>query len=90
MLKGRERFWKRRRRRDVVGLFIRARWLHRFAEGSERGKVTPTDEATPVSGAQMSNHYKKSKWEAEVVARELAREGFADRDRESERADWAA
>jgi len=41
------------------------------------GKVTPTDEATPVSGAQMSNHYKKSKWEAEVVARELAAKGLA-------------
>lgn len=40
------------------------------------GKVTPTDEATPVSGAQMSNHYKKSKWEAEVVARELASKGL--------------
>lgn len=40
------------------------------------GKVTPTDEATPVSGAQMSNHYKKSKWEAEVVARELAGKGL--------------
>ncbi len=40
------------------------------------GKVTPTDEATPVSGAQMSNHYKKSKWEAEVVARELATKGL--------------
>lgn len=40
------------------------------------GKVTPTDEATPVSGAQMSNHYKKSKWEAEVVARELAAKGL--------------
>lgn len=40
------------------------------------GRVTPTDEATPVSGAQMSNHYKKSKWEAEVVARELAGKGL--------------
>jgi dihydroflavonol-4-reductase len=40
------------------------------------GTVTPTDEATPVSGAQMSNHYKKSKWEAEVVARELAAKGL--------------
>jgi dihydroflavonol-4-reductase len=40
------------------------------------GKVTPTDEATPVSGAQMSNHYKRSKWEAEVVALELARAGL--------------
>src|ERR1700756_1537793 len=26
------------------------------------GAVTPTDEETPVSGAQMSNHYKISKW----------------------------
>src|SRR5437867_12104827 len=30
------------------------------------GTVIPTDEATPVSGAQMTNHYKKSKWEAEL------------------------
>jgi dihydroflavonol-4-reductase len=40
------------------------------------GKVTPTDEATPVSGAQMSNDYKRSKWQAEVVARELAAKGL--------------
>ncbi len=40
------------------------------------GKMTPTDEATPVSGAQMSNDYKRSKWEAEVVALELARAGL--------------
>jgi dihydroflavonol-4-reductase len=39
------------------------------------GKVTPTDEETPVSGAQMSNHYKRSKWQAEEVARELAAKG---------------
>ena len=39
------------------------------------GVVTPTDEATPVSEAQMSNHYKLSKWKAEVVARELAAKG---------------
>ncbi|MDB6031165.1 MAG: hpnA [Verrucomicrobiales bacterium] len=38
------------------------------------GKVTPTDESTPVAEAQMSNHYKLSKWKAEVVARELAAE----------------
>ena len=37
------------------------------------GEVIPTDEATPVSGAQMSNHYKISKWQAEVVALELAK-----------------
>jgi dihydroflavonol-4-reductase len=39
------------------------------------GQVTPTDEETPVSEAQMSNHYKISKWRAEVVARELAAGG---------------
>ena len=38
--------------------------------------IIPTDEATPVSAAQMSNHYKLSKWQAEVVARELAAKGF--------------
>jgi len=38
----------------------------------KNGVVTPTDESTPVSGAQMSNHYKKSKWLAEQVAREYA------------------
>jgi dihydroflavonol-4-reductase len=40
------------------------------------GKLTPTDEATPVAGAQMSNHYKRSKWQAEQVARELAAKGL--------------
>lgn len=40
------------------------------------GQVIPTDEATPVSEAQMSNHYKLSKWRAEVVARELAARGL--------------
>ena len=39
------------------------------------GVVTPTDESTPVCEAQMSNHYKLSKWKAEVVARELAAQG---------------
>lgn len=39
------------------------------------GQVTPTDEDAPVSEAQMSNHYKRSKWQAEVVARELAGRG---------------
>jgi dihydroflavonol-4-reductase len=39
------------------------------------GVVTPTDETTPVSETQMSNHYKLSKWKAEVVARELAAKG---------------
>jgi dihydroflavonol-4-reductase len=40
------------------------------------GSVTPTDETTAVCGTQMSNHYKQSKWEAELVARELAKQGF--------------
>jgi dihydroflavonol-4-reductase len=40
------------------------------------GVVTSTDEDTPVSEAQMSNHYKISKWRAEVVARELAARGL--------------
>jgi dihydroflavonol-4-reductase len=39
------------------------------------GVVTPTNEETPVSASQMSNHYKRSKWEAEVVARDLATKG---------------
>jgi dihydroflavonol-4-reductase len=41
----------------------------------DRSQVVPSDEATPVSGAQMSNHYKRSKWQAEQVARALAAEG---------------
>lgn len=39
------------------------------------GKVTPTDEETPVAESQMSNHYKRSKWRAELVARALAGQG---------------
>src|ERR1700722_9855139 len=41
----------------------------------DRGQVVPGDESTPVSAAQMSNHYKRSKWQAEEVARELAAKG---------------
>ena len=40
------------------------------------GVVTPTDETTPVTEAQMSNPYKLSKWRGEVVARELAAAGL--------------
>src|SRR5262245_2033698 len=40
------------------------------------GHVIPTDESTPVNEAQMSNHYKRSKWQAEQVALELARKGL--------------
>lgn len=39
------------------------------------GQLTPTDEDTPVSGEQMSNHYKRSKWQAEQLAREFAAKG---------------
>ena len=39
------------------------------------GELIPTDESAPVSGAQMSNHYKLSKWKAEVAARQLAEKG---------------
>lgn len=41
-----------------------------------RGQVSPTDETAPTSEAQMRNHYKRSKWQAEQVALELAREGL--------------
>jgi dihydroflavonol-4-reductase len=40
------------------------------------GKMIPTDETTPVSEAQMSNHYKRSKWQAEQVAIQLVRKGL--------------
>ncbi len=40
------------------------------------GDVIPTDETAPVSEAQMSNHYKRSKWQAEQVALELASRGL--------------
>src|SRR5437763_4504127 len=40
------------------------------------GRIIPSDETTPVSEAQMSNHYKRSKWQAEQVAIELARKGL--------------
>ncbi|MCU0783076.1 MAG: NAD-dependent epimerase/dehydratase family protein [Verrucomicrobia bacterium] len=40
------------------------------------GKVVPTDETAPVLEAQMTNHYKRSKWQAEQVAVELVRKGL--------------
>jgi dihydroflavonol-4-reductase len=40
------------------------------------GRITPSDEATPVSEAQMKNHYKRSKWQAEQLATKLARAGL--------------
>ena len=39
------------------------------------GQVVPSDESSPASEAQMSNHYKRSKWQAEQAALELARQG---------------
>jgi len=42
---------------------------------ARNGDVVPTDETTPVSAAQMSNHYKRSKWQAEQAALELAGKG---------------
>jgi dihydroflavonol-4-reductase len=40
------------------------------------GRITLSDETTPVFEAQMSNHYKRSKWQAEQVAAQLARRGL--------------
>jgi dihydroflavonol-4-reductase len=40
------------------------------------GTIVPSDESTPVAEPQMSNHYKRSKWRAEQVAIELARQGL--------------
>ncbi len=39
------------------------------------GQLTPSDETMPVSEEQMSNHYKRSKWQAEEVAAQYARKG---------------
>jgi dihydroflavonol-4-reductase len=41
-----------------------------------KGRVRPSDETTPVSEAQMCNHYKRSKWQAEQVASQLAHQGL--------------
>ncbi len=40
------------------------------------GKLVPSDETTPVAEGQMSNHYKRSKMQAEQVARQLALNGL--------------
>ncbi len=42
---------------------------------SPEGRIVPTDESSPVAETQMTNPYKLSKWQAEVAARDLAREG---------------
>jgi dihydroflavonol-4-reductase len=43
---------------------------------AQDGRLVPTDEKAPVSESQMSNPYKRSKWQAEQVALELARKGL--------------
>jgi dihydroflavonol-4-reductase len=43
---------------------------------SQDGKLVPTDEAALLSPMQLSNHYKRSKWQAEQVALELAAKGL--------------
>ncbi len=40
------------------------------------GKFTPTDERDLATEAQMTNHYKRSKWQAEQIALELAQNGL--------------
>jgi dihydroflavonol-4-reductase len=40
------------------------------------GRFTPTDETAVATEAQMTNHYKRSKFQAEQVALELARKGL--------------
>ena len=40
------------------------------------GRITPSDEATPVSEEQMTSHYKLSKWKAEQIAISLAHKGL--------------
>ena len=40
------------------------------------GRLVPSDETTPVLKGQMSNHYKRSKWQAEQVAEQLAVNGL--------------
>jgi dihydroflavonol-4-reductase len=47
--------------------------LPKIIEGQ---RTIPTDEATPVSEVQMSNHYKRSKWQAEVAVREAVMSGI--------------
>lgn len=41
----------------------------------KNGALIPGNELTPVTRNQMTNHYKRSKWDAEQVARELAGRG---------------
>ena len=40
------------------------------------GRLEPTDEAAPLLPYQLSNHYKRSKWQAERIALTLAARGL--------------
>ncbi len=60
---------------STVGCIGLPRMTRSCGRESADERIVPSDEATPVSEAQMSNHYKLSKWKAEVVARELAAKG---------------
>jgi len=42
----------------------------------DNGRIIPSDETNATSEGQMTNHYKRSKWQAEQVALQLAREGL--------------
>ena len=42
----------------------------------ENNVVFPANETQPVAPGQLSNHYKRSKWQAEEIAVELARAGL--------------
>jgi dihydroflavonol-4-reductase len=41
----------------------------------QNGRLVPSDENSPVSEGQMSNPYKRSKWQAEQVALQLVKKG---------------
>ena len=43
---------------------------------AEFGQITPTNEESHATLEQMTNHYKRSKWQAEEVARDLAAHGL--------------
>lgn len=43
---------------------------------TQNGRLVPSDEQSPVNELQMSNPYKRSKWQAEQVALELASKGL--------------
>ncbi|PYK98646.1 MAG: NAD-dependent dehydratase [Verrucomicrobia bacterium] len=60
---------------STVGCIGLPRMTRRQGREPAEDGIVPTDETAPVSQAQMSNHYKLSKWKAEGVARELAAKG---------------